>query len=120
MRMAISEFREPTYPMKAAIDARMVFAMMLRELNNKKAFAAAGKCLDGTYTCPYCFRDEPHTVETHNDDRDRLERTIHSDAYLLDEAGLEWARSRLEKLQHAPKFDQPSDTSGAPHAPGAR
>jgi hypothetical protein len=101
--MAIEEFREPTYPMSDAIAARMVFAMMIRELAQKKPFAEGGRCLEGTYTCPYCFRDEPHTVDSHDDDRRRLEIVIHAQSGLLDPAGTEWARSRLDKLYHAPR-----------------
>lgn len=95
--MAFEEFRLPVYPMAEAIATRHVTDIMIRELR-----ALQRNVGPGTFVCPYCFRDTPHSADSHNADRDNLEKLLHAEADPLSDEAKVWARERLEKLRHAP------------------
>lgn len=103
--MAFDTFREPQYPMSEAIATRHVTEMMMRQLRElqRSLVRSADRRWAGTYCCPYCYRDKPHSDEEHDGDRDKLEKVLHSEAQPLCDDAKVWARERLDKLHHAPR-----------------
>ena len=106
--MAMEEFRMLAYSFNDALVARKVIEAMLLELKavTETARAPRDGFAHGTYTCPYCYRAVPHSDETHDADRDLFEKAIHVESAPLCDEAKEWARGRLDKLQHAPRRSQ--------------